>query len=68
MFFGHNHGDSWQILYDPDDYVRPVAVAFSGPAGMEDVLRLPSHYYLSISVSSFFDVKKKKILEILNVS
>lgn len=36
MFFGHNHGDSWQILYVPDDYVRPVP--FSGPSGREDEL------------------------------
>nr|XP_027237777.1 sphingomyelin phosphodiesterase-like [Penaeus vannamei] len=42
MFFGHNHGDSWQILYDPDDYVRPVAVAFSGPAGTSGSTHNPS--------------------------
>ncbi|XP_037773814.1 sphingomyelin phosphodiesterase-like [Penaeus monodon] len=40
MFFGHNHGDSWQILYVPDDYVRPVP--FSGPSGTNGSAHNPS--------------------------
>ncbi|ROT84535.1 hypothetical protein C7M84_022295 [Penaeus vannamei] len=42
MFFGHTHGDSWQILYDPEDYVRPVAAAFISPSATTGSHRNPS--------------------------
>ncbi|XP_063595429.1 sphingomyelin phosphodiesterase-like [Penaeus indicus] len=42
MFFGHTHGDSWQIIYDPEDYVRPVAAAFISPSATTGSHRNPS--------------------------
>lgn len=37
MFFGHTHNDSWQVLYDPVNYTRPVATAFITPSGKKDL-------------------------------
>lgn len=43
MFYGHNHKDHWQVMYDPaTNYTRPMATVFIPGAGQSALVSLSS--------------------------
>ncbi|XP_076040570.1 sphingomyelin phosphodiesterase-like [Oratosquilla oratoria] len=43
LFFGHTHNDEWQVMYDAENFTRPVGMAFVTPSATTGATHSPSY-------------------------